>query len=161
MDWYQNDGREESGEGRNDSWSRATMSLVRHGGAVLWPGHVGLPMDLGHWCLLMMWLMVEAAGWILKWTGLNYLIRFSQNAAELTGWSFTVQTDNDPQQTEKATQEFLSTRVQYKIFSRNGIFFNGWVSHLTSTQVSMFFTSLRQNWGQKDPQTSSNRRQLQ
>ena len=32
------------------------------------------------------------------------------NAEELTGRSFTVQTDNDPQQTEKATQELLKAK---------------------------------------------------
>ena len=34
--------------------------------AVLWQGHLWLPMKLCHWCLLMRQLLIEAAGWILK-----------------------------------------------------------------------------------------------
>ncbi len=101
-------GREEYGEGKEllmilsvppHQWSMVVV--------VSWRGHVWLPVELVLLYLLMMWLLTKAAGWILKCFGQYYLLIFSQMLQKLIGRRFTVQMDNDPKHTAKATKEFL------------------------------------------------------
>ncbi len=54
------------------------------------------------------------------------------NASELIGRRFTVQMDNDPKHTAKATKEFWR--------ERSGLLCNGQVNHLTWIRLSMHFT---------------------
>ncbi len=73
-------------EGKKKVWRRLgtahdpkhTTSSVKHGGSVWWHEHAWLPVALGYWCLVMMWQKTEAAGGILKCTGIYSLPRFSQ-----------------------------------------------------------------------------------
>ena len=51
---------------RDPNDPKPPLHLSNTAEAVLWRGHVWLPMELGHWCLLMMWLLKEAVGWRLK-----------------------------------------------------------------------------------------------
>ncbi len=60
------------------------------------------------------------------------------NASELIGRRFTVQMDNDPKHTAKATKEFWR--------ERSGLLCNDQVNHLTWILLSMHFTCWRQNW---------------
>lgn len=65
------------------------------------------------------------------------------NAAKLIGRCFTVQMDNDPKQTANQTKCFSGIR--------NWVCLSGQVSHLISTQLSMLFIYLRQNWKTHKP----------
>lgn len=56
---------------------QTTDMSVRDGGGS-GHGYVWLTPDLGHSCLLMMWLLTEVTGWILKCIGLYSPFRFSQ-----------------------------------------------------------------------------------
>ncbi len=101
-------GREEYGEGKEllmilsippHQWSMVVV--------VSWRGHVWLPVELVLLYLLMMWLLTKAAGWILKCFRAILSAHIQPNASELIGRRFTVQMDNDPKHTAKATKEFL------------------------------------------------------
>ncbi len=101
-------GREEYGEGKEllmilsippHQWSMVVV--------VSWRGHVWLPVELVLLYLLMMWLLTKAAGWILKCFGQYYLLIFSQMLQNSLDGASTVQMDNDPKHTAKATKEFL------------------------------------------------------
>ena len=60
-------------------------------------------------------------------------INWSQNdAAKLIEWCFTLQIDNDPKHTARQPKSVSR--------QRNGIFFNCYVSHLTSVQPSILLT---------------------
>lgn len=86
-----------AGKERRGSWSEAHHALCQ----TWWSQCYGMGMfgcQLNHWCLLMMWLVIEVAGWITKCTGLYSLLSFRQNAAALTG-----QMVNDAKHTAKAT----------------------------------------------------------
>ena len=69
----------------------------------------------------------------MKCIGLSAHIQ--PNAAKLIGWCLTVQME-----TPKTYYENNPSASQGKEMAVNGSFFNGQVSHLTSTQLSMFFT---------------------
>lgn len=72
--------------GRDECWESkeqlAIQSTLHHLSniveAMLRHVHVWLPMELGRECLLMMWLLTEIAGCILKCIEPYYLLRFSQ-----------------------------------------------------------------------------------
>lgn len=69
---------------RRGSWSEAHHALCQ----TWWSQCYGMGMfgcQLNHWCLLMMWLVIEVARCIMKCTGLYSLLSFRQNAAALTG----------------------------------------------------------------------------
>ena len=57
--------------------------------------------DPKHSCLLIIWLLIEAAGRNLKCIELYYL---------LIGWCFTVQMDSDQKHTENRTQKLLKAK---------------------------------------------------
>ena len=104
-------GREEYGEGKEllmiqnippHQWSMVVV--------VSWRGHVWLPMELVPLYLLMMWLLTKAAGWILKCFRAILSAHIQPNASELIGRRFTVQMDNDPKHTVKATKEFFKAK---------------------------------------------------
>ncbi len=77
---YQNDGKKKAWRRLGTAHDpKHTTSYVKHGGAVWWHEHAWLPVVLGYWCLVMTWQRTEAAGWILKCTGIYSLPRFSQS----------------------------------------------------------------------------------
>ncbi len=147
-------GREEYGEGKEllmilsippHQWSMVVV--------VSWRGHVWLPVELVLLYLLMMWLLTKAAGWILKCFGQYYLLIFSQMLQNSLDGRFTVQMDNDPKHTVKATKEFLREEVDCYAMAKS--------NHLTWIRLSMHFTCWRQNWRENAPRTSRNWRRLQ
>ena len=104
-------GREEYGEGKEllmiqnippHQWSMVVI--------VSWRGHVWLPMELVPLYLLMMWLLIKAAGWIIKCFRQYCLLVFSQMLQNCIGRRFTVQMDNDPKHTAKATKQFFKAK---------------------------------------------------
>ncbi len=64
--------------------------------------------------------------------GIYIDFRIQSNAAKLIGQYFTVQMDDDPKHTAKATQVFLKVKRE--------IFCNGKVKLLILTRSSMYFT---------------------
>lgn len=65
--------------------------------SLLWHGHAWLPVELGHWYLLMMWLLMEVAGGILRIIML-YFARTQPIAAKLTIALQSADADNVPKQ---------------------------------------------------------------
>ncbi len=100
-------GREEYGEGKEllmilsippHQWSMVVV--------VSWRGHVWLPVELVLLYLLMMWLLTKQQDEFWSVSGI-LSAHIQPNASELIGRRFTVQMDNDPKHTAKATKEFL------------------------------------------------------
>lgn len=58
-------------------WS-IKLYLLNMGEPMVWHGHVWLLVELGHYCVLMVWLLTEVTDWMLKCTGLYSLHIFSQ-----------------------------------------------------------------------------------
>lgn len=72
--------------------------------AMLWHGHVRLLLEPGHWCLLMMRLLIEAGTVKCEVFG---AARIQPNPAKMIGQRFRVQMENDTKQSAKGTREFL------------------------------------------------------
>lgn len=115
-------GREKNGEQVKQliirSISHHLLSTVE---AVLWHRHVWLPVELCQRCLTMMWLLIEAARWTVKCTGLCSLLRFS----------WTLQNRSD-----RASQCKWITKANSKksfLKHKSGKSFKGQGSHLNST----------------------------
>ncbi len=110
---------------------------------VSWSGHVWLPVELVLLYLLMMWLLTKQQDEFWSVSG-NIICSYSAKCFR-THWTalHSVQMDNDPKHTAKATKDFLR--------ERSGLLCNGQVNHLTWIDLSMHFTCWRQNWG-KMPQ---------
>ena len=98
-----------------------------------------MPMEQVHWCLLVMWVLTEVARWILRCIGLHIQ-------------------PNTPRLTEHTSQyRWIYTANQTQDFWRqtNEILFI-WPSQSADfNQVEQLSSYLRQNWKQKDQQTSN------
>ncbi len=100
-------GREEYGEGKE---LLMILSIPPHQWSMMvvvsWRGHVWLPVELILLYLLMMWLLTNSR---MNSEVFRAILsaHIQPNASELIGRRFTVQMDNDPKHTAKATKEFL------------------------------------------------------
>ena len=63
---------------RNSRWSKAAHHVSNMVETGSWHGYVQLPTE-AYCCLLMMWLLMGASGWIMRCIGLYLLLTFSQN----------------------------------------------------------------------------------
>ena len=92
--------------------------------AMLWRGHIWLLMEQAHQWLLMMWLLKEVSGWILRC--IRPSVHVQSHAAKLTRRWVPVRMNNEPKHT---------ANIQLKTFPRQGkgILWNGQASHPIST----------------------------
>lgn len=119
-----------------------TTSAVKHsaGNVMVWACRT--TKELGHWCWLMIWLLIEVAGRIGKCTELNFLLRFKRRQC------FTVQMAKNHKETAKAIQEFLTPKkcdiLQQRCQSPD-----------LNRHLHAFPIQNTKRWMQGDPKTSS------
>ncbi len=87
---------------RNSSWSSVKAhNIICETWWIIVMVWAWLPVELGYWCLVMMWQKTEAAGSILKCIKI-YSAQIQLNATTFIGRCFIIQMDNGPKHYSKS-----------------------------------------------------------